>query len=301
MSAGTHVSRGRRWALAVPLFLLAAMVTSVAPSSATTAPAFLFATPSGTGAQSCANAANACTLSKALIAAGPRQREQKCWCPRVVKQRFIAALHRPTNPLALGRSTPIGGRRHGAAVGGKTDQGAIAAVLLTDQLSDIPFAPSSHLGGARVAQVRIVRPQYHLGLLPLPREMLHQRIQGLGHVHVAEVPGRDSSPKHRAVILFRVLYQARVLLGVEEIVSRDAPISPGVLPGAPLKVDQLSDDFGFAGMAEPEPGGIAVLLRIFPELLKAGIAMAGPLGSFRIDFIQIVQNRFDGRVQTVQV
>lgn len=71
MSAGTHVSRGRRWALAVPLFLLAAMVTSVAPSSATTAPAFLFATPSGTGAQSCANAANACTLSKALIAAGP--------------------------------------------------------------------------------------------------------------------------------------------------------------------------------------------------------------------------------------
>lgn len=73
MSTGTRVSGGRwgGWALAVPLLLLAAMVTSVTPSSATTTPAFLFATPAGRGTQTCANAANACTLSKALIAAGP--------------------------------------------------------------------------------------------------------------------------------------------------------------------------------------------------------------------------------------
>ena len=42
----------------------------------------------------------------------------------------------------------------------------------------------------------------------------------------------------------------------------------GVFRGAPLQIDQLSDHFGFAGMAQPEPGGIAVLLRIFPKCSK---------------------------------
>ena len=47
------------------------------------------------------------------------------------------------------------------------------AMLLADQLADIPFAPSAHFGGARVAQVRIMRPQYDLWPLPLQGKVFH--------------------------------------------------------------------------------------------------------------------------------
>ncbi len=70
---GTARSNGRRvgWMAATLPVLLVVSALSFATPSGAAAPTSLFATPTGSGTQTCASPANACTLSKALVEAGP--------------------------------------------------------------------------------------------------------------------------------------------------------------------------------------------------------------------------------------
>ena len=63
------------------------------------------------------------------------------------------------------------------------------AGTLAHQLAQVPFALVAQLGGARVADVRVVRPHDDAGrTAQAVAQMLVQREQRLGHVLVAQVP-----------------------------------------------------------------------------------------------------------------
>ncbi len=60
-----------RVGVAVPLLALASLLGLATPSGATLPPAVLYATPAGAGTETCLSSADACTLAKALVTAGP--------------------------------------------------------------------------------------------------------------------------------------------------------------------------------------------------------------------------------------
>ena len=82
--------------------------------------------------------------------------------------------------------------------------------------------------------------------LTLAFQMSDERFERFSHVAVTEVPGRYAAAKHGAVIFFRVLYQAGILLGEKEIVCRNAPITTRIVGSASSQFDQLTDHFLFA-------------------------------------------------------
>jgi hypothetical protein len=79
-----------------------------------------------------------------------------------------------------------------------------------------------------------------------------ERVEGVGHMAVAEVPGGDPPAEHRAVVGLRVLHGPRVLLRVEQLVLGDEPVAPCVLQGVALQVDELLDRLPLAGLVRPE-------------------------------------------------
>jgi hypothetical protein len=93
------------------------------------------------------------------------------------------------NPLALGGRIPVRGRGHGAVIGGKADQEGLVAIHRARQLSDIPFALRTDLGGAGVADMRVMLPDHDLrGLAVGLFQVLRQHVQRVGHMPVAQVP-----------------------------------------------------------------------------------------------------------------
>ena len=107
---------------------------------------------------------------------------------RVVKQRFVAAAESGPHPLALRRATPAGCGCDGSLVGGKSNQHAVVRVALAHKLADVQLARPPQLGGARVAEVRIVFPHYDFGDAVVPLQMFLQRLECFGHVPVAQIP-----------------------------------------------------------------------------------------------------------------
>jgi hypothetical protein len=92
---------------------------------------------------------------------------------------------------------------------------------------------------------------------------------------VAQVPRRHFPEKHRAVILFGVLDQAGILLGVKEFILPGAIITPGVFGGATLQLDELPDHLVFAGFVEVGGGEETIDLRVRAEMVEASVASAG--------------------------
>jgi hypothetical protein len=64
--------------------------------------------------------------------------------------------------------------------------------------------------------------------------MHDQCLERFDHVAVAQVPRGYLFEKHGAVILFGVLDQSRILLGIEEFMLRHTTIAPYVLRGPML-------------------------------------------------------------------
>src|SRR5579871_4705138 len=89
-----------------------------------------------------------------------------------MKERLVASRHGRPNPLSLCRPAPVRRCRYGPSVRSEPDEHTIMAVLLTDELSYIPLARSAHLGGACVAQVRVVRPNDELAALMMQDRVL---------------------------------------------------------------------------------------------------------------------------------
>lgn len=95
-------------------------------------------------------------------------------------------------------------------------------------------------------------PDNRLRSAALAVEVVQQGVERLGHVAVAQVPGRDPAVERRAVTFLGVLHQPRVLLGVEEVVLRHAPVAARVLSRAPVQLDELADDLLLAGLGQSE-------------------------------------------------
>ena len=180
--------------------------------------------------------------------------------------------------LAVRRTVPLRGCRHRAGVRREPDEHGARAVRLSNELADVQLAPLAHLGRARIAEMRVVRPDDHAGIGPLALEEPHQLTEGVDHVPIAEVPRVGAPAEHRAVVRLRVPDQTGILLGVEELVRGDPPVAARV--GRPLTVqlDELCDDLPLAGGVQPQSGGVSVLLRLPAELIETGVALAGAPG-----------------------
>ena len=156
----------------------------------------------------------------------------------------------------------------------------------------------SHLGGASIAQVRIVRPDDDLCL---GAEVVSQRFQRLGHMGVPQIPGGNSFVKHRAVILLGILHQASILFRKEECIPGDAAIAVCQIGSASAHFRPLANNFILAALAQTEAGGITVCLSIFAEVVEAGIAIPRTSRSLRIDFVQEIQHCLHGSMQAVEI
>ena len=172
---------------------------------------------------------------------------------------------------------------------------------LAHELAEVQLALGHHRRRAGVAEMRVVRPDDDLGLAIAGLEMGHQRFQRLGHVPVTEIPGRNTTAEHGAVIRLRVLRQPRILRRKEVLVLGHAPIAPGEIGGAPLQLDQLPHRFVLARLGEAERRGIAVDLGVVAEVIEAGVAGAGANRALGVDLVEVAEHGLDGRVQAVEV
>jgi hypothetical protein len=60
---------------------------------------------------------------------------------------------------------------------------------------------------------------------------------------------------------------------------------------APLELQELADHLVLARAFEVEPGGVAVRLRVLPEVLEARVAVAGPTRGLGVDFRKVTDHR----------
>src|SRR3982074_3310513 len=80
----------------------------------------------------------------------------------LMEGRLVAAGGRRADALALRRRVPVGRGCYRTVVGAEAHLPCVAAMALAHELTDIEFATVSHFGGARVAQMRVMRPDDHL-------------------------------------------------------------------------------------------------------------------------------------------
>src|SRR5690349_3291356 len=113
--------------------------------------------------------------------------------------------------LSLGWFIPVRCGRDRPSVGRETDKSGGPTVTLPNKLSKIQFAAFSHLGLAGVAEMRVVRPDDRLWILVMLPQVLQQRIEGVRHMCIPQVPGARPAPIHRAIVLLRVFGDPRVL------------------------------------------------------------------------------------------
>src|SRR5256885_2295755 len=91
----------------------------------------------------------------------------------------------------------------------------LAGVTLPDQLPDVEIARGAELRRARVADMRVVRPDDCLRRPSRPLQMRNEQLERLRHMAVAEVPALDTAPKDGPVVLVRIHDDPGVLLDVE--------------------------------------------------------------------------------------
>src|SRR5438105_11435159 len=100
--------------------------------------------------------------------------------------------------------------------------------------------------------------------------------------------------KHTTIILLRIGHQARVLLGIKELIFGHEAVAAQIVLSMPPEIPELSDDLLLAARTETQPGGIAIALRSFSEVIKAGIATPSPRRRRRVGFLKIVEDSVHG-------
>ena len=75
-----------------------------------------------------------------------------------MEERLVALGQRGPDALALRRRVPVRGGGDRSVVCGEAEQECVATVTLACELADVELAACAHLGAARVADVRVVRP-----------------------------------------------------------------------------------------------------------------------------------------------
>src|SRR5439155_5900597 len=121
------------------------------------------------------------------------ERKIKRGHPEIVEHRFVAAGDRRPHALSFSRTIPIRSRGDRAGESRETDEPRIVAVSLADELADIELTLLSHLRRARVAEVRVVFPDDDFRSEAATTQMFGERVDGLSHVLIAQVPRRHAS------------------------------------------------------------------------------------------------------------
>ena len=146
-------------------------------------------------------------------------------------------------------------------------------------------------------------PDYDLRPRSLLIEIGDQRVERLGHVPVAQVPGerrargtssgstpRRSSPAARSARRRK---------------NSSAATHPSRLAYSAARSPQFHtswlDRFVLARLAQAEARRVAVSLRVLAEVLEARITVTRPPRRLGVDLIEICQDRFNGSKQTVEV
>ena len=221
--------------------------------------------------------------SRSAAAAGARgeRAQQEGGDAGRVQQRLVAARQRWPNALALAGGAPLRGGGDGAGVGREPDEPGVAAVALADELAEVQLAAPGHLGGTRVADVRVVLPDDHAARPAVAVEMGDELVERVRHVTVAQVPGRRVAGEHRPVVLLGVGDDGRVLLGEEVVVLGHGAVARQVLAGPPAQLDELLDDPAPAGLARALQHRMPVLAVPARERLQALVAPPGAAGRRR--------------------
>ncbi len=236
--------------------------------------------------------------------AADHRRHQESRPAGLVEQFLHTPVQCPPNRLAFGDPTPFAGRGDGAGICGESDQAAIVAVSLADQLPQRQLPVSADLCGASIAYVGIVCPHHDTGPLVsvFSIEMTQQGRQRLGHVLVAKIPRGHPATEHRAVVHFRVADSLGVLPRVERFVLGKQPIPPGVFDCVLLHLDQLLDRLAFAGQTGAEGGGESVRLTVIGRcVIEARVPVPRPRRRERIHLVQVRDHLVHRTVQAVEV
>jgi hypothetical protein len=148
-----------------------------------------------------------------------------------------------------------------------------------------------------------VRPDDRLGALAARAvEVLEQVPDRFHHVVVADVPGVHRPREHVAVILLGVDDQPGVLLGEKELVlRRDTVALFDQLVLALLELNELGNRLLLAALLDLEAGDVAVVLRVFPVMAEAAVAVAGAAGGGGVGLLEEIEHGRDRGVQAIQV
>src|ERR1035437_6494900 len=112
--------------------------------------------------------------------------------------------------------------------------------------------------------------------------MRDQRIEGAGHMTVAEVPRRDLGTIHLVVVLLGIEYESGILLGVELLVLRRRAVTAQVGLRAVPQLEELGDDLVLARVGNPGGQRVPVRLAVGTDVIEARVPFTGPAGPVRI-------------------
>src|SRR6267378_4428691 len=160
-----------------------------------------------------------------------------------MKQCLVAVGQRRSNTLSFNRRVPIGCGSNRSRIRSETDENALLSITFASKLSDVPLPAAPHLRAARVTQMGVVRPNHQLRIAVTVPQVIEKRLQSLGHVAITQVPRSCMAAEHDAVILFRILDNAGVLLCGEELVGGHSAIALSKFSCLLRQFDKLFDDF----------------------------------------------------------
>src|ERR671922_2204797 len=111
------------------------------------------------------------------------------------------------------------------------DQPGALAESLSYELTEVQLTDRPHIRRTSISQVRVVSPDDGArgsGRLP---DVGEQRLKGLLHVRVTEIPRVGAAAEHRPVILLCIRDQARILFREEVVVGGNPAVARGVFGG----------------------------------------------------------------------
>src|SRR5688500_5104766 len=104
------------------------------------------------------------------------KRQQEVSNSSFEEECLVSSAKSESDLLSLRWAIPVIGRGNGAGVGGEADVSGIVSIALANELANVQFAALSHLRCARVAEVRIVRPDHDAWLDSLLPQMIGQGV-----------------------------------------------------------------------------------------------------------------------------
>src|SRR6478752_9586432 len=103
--------------------------------------------------------------------------------------------------------------------------------------------------------------------------MLHQAMQRVCHMGIAEVPRRNPPAKHGTIVFLGIFYEPRVLFCEKEGIPHHPAVTVRKVGSAPSHLQPLFQRLVFTGFTQAEAGGIAVGLRVLTKLLETSVTM----------------------------